>query len=89
MVGGADSVKNHGEYVPVKAEIVDLESLSSHADYTEILAWLGGFSKAPSRTFITHGEPAAADELRRRIGESLGWPCEVPDYLERVVLNPA
>ena len=87
MVGGAEAVKIHGEYVPVRAEVVDLEGLSAHADYTEILGWLRGFIRAPAKTFITHGEPAAADELRRRISESLGWPCEVPEYLERAVLG--
>jgi metallo-beta-lactamase family protein len=87
MVAGAESVKIHGEYIPVRAEVVDLESLSSHADYTEIVDWLGGFSRAPRRTFLTHGEPAAADELRRRISETLGWNCEVPEYLDRVILG--
>ncbi len=87
MVGGADSVKIHGEYVPVRAEVVDLEGLSAHADYTEILAWLRGFKRPPVKTFITHGEPAAADELRRRISETLGWPCEVPEYLEHALLG--
>ena len=83
MVGGAESVKIHGEYVPVRAEVFNLDSLSAHADYTEILGWLGGFARAPKRTFITHGEPAAADELRRRITETLGWACSVPEYLSK------
>jgi len=87
LVGGAESVKVHGEYVPVRAEVVNLEGLSAHADYPGILAWLGGFRVAPKKTFITHGEPAAADELRRRISESLGWECDVPDYLERAALH--
>lgn len=86
LVGGAVAVKIHGEYVPVGAEVVNLDSLSAHADYTEILAWLRGFPRRPDKTFITHGEPAAADELRRRITESLGWPCSVPEYLERAIL---
>ena len=83
LVGGAESVKVHGEYVPVRAEVVNLEGLSAHADYPGILAWLGGFRVAPKKTFITHGEPAAADELRRRITEALGWDCAVPDYMEK------
>ena len=41
----------------------------------------------PRRVFITHGEPAAADALRRRITEQLSWPCRVPDHLEEVVLE--
>jgi metallo-beta-lactamase family protein len=42
---------------------------------------------APVRTFITHGEPAAADALRRRIAERLHWPCEVPAYAQCVDLD--
>jgi len=87
MLSGADSIKIHGEYVPVRAEVVGMEGLSAHADYAEILAWLRSFPRAPRKTFITHGEPAAADELRRRITETLGWPCEIPNYLDRVALR--
>ncbi|MEO8202520.1 MAG: MBL fold metallo-hydrolase [Betaproteobacteria bacterium] len=80
MIAGAESVKIHGQYVPVRAEVVNLSSLSAHADYAGILEWLRGFEHAPQRIFITHGEPAASDELRRRIAETLGWECEVPEY---------
>ena len=87
MVGGADAVKIHGEYVPVRAEVVRMDSLSAHADYTEILTWLRSFSRQPKKTFITHGEPAAADDLRRRIVEELGWHCEIPEYLAKARLS--
>jgi metallo-beta-lactamase family protein len=86
MVNGAESVKIHGTYVPVRAEVVALECFSAHADYAEILRWLKQFEAPPRRTFITHGEPPAADALRRRIEEQLHWRCRVPDYLERAVL---
>ena len=36
---------------------------------------------APKHVFITHGEPSAADTLRHRVEEELGWSCEVPEYL--------
>jgi metallo-beta-lactamase family protein len=42
---------------------------------------------APVRTFVTHGEPAAADALRRRIADTLHWTCEVPVYEQCVDLN--
>ena len=86
MVNGADAVKIHGEYVPVRAEVVNMSNISAHADYTEILSWLAHFRAPPRRTFITHGEPAAADALRRRIEETLRWEVEVPEYLESVKL---
>ncbi|HTP41747.1 MAG TPA: MBL fold metallo-hydrolase [Nitrospiria bacterium] len=86
MVNGADTVKIHGTYVPVRAEVVALECFSAHADYAEVLQWLKQFDSPPHQTFITHGEPPAADALRRRIEEQLHWRCRVPDYLERAEL---
>ena len=88
MVAGAPSVKIHGQYVPVRAEVAMLDALSAHADCEEILGWLGAFQGPPRRTFVTHGEPVAADALRLQIEERLRWPCQVPDYRESVVLDP-
>jgi metallo-beta-lactamase family protein len=86
MLGGIDAIKIHGEYVPLRAQVVQIENLSAHADADEILQWVSKFRHPPKRTFITHGEPDAADALRRRIEESLQWRCSVPDYLETVEL---
>jgi metallo-beta-lactamase family protein len=86
MINGAESVKIHGEYVPVRAEVQILSNLSAHADYAEILGWLDNFRAPPKQTFITHGEPAAADALRHRIEEQKRWRCKVPDYREQVDL---
>jgi metallo-beta-lactamase family protein len=85
----APAIKIFGEYVPVRAAVQPISSLSAHADYSEILAWLRKLAIRPVRTFITHGEPAAADGLRRRIAEQLHWRCEVPTYLETVDLPKA
>lgn len=87
LVAGEDTVKIHGEHVPVRAEVARIDNLSAHADYTEVLGWLEFFEMPPKRTFITHGEPAAADALRRHIEENLGWQTYVPEYLERVELS--
>ena len=87
MTAGADSVKIHGEYVAVRAEVHNLDMLSAHADADEILRWLGGFKAPPRTTFIIHGEPAASDALRHRIEEDLGWACVVPDHGQTVELR--
>ena len=87
MMAGTESIKIHGAYVPVRAQVKNLEMLSAHADADEILRWLRGFKAAPRMTFVTHGEPAAADALRHRIEEELGWRCMVPDLGERVELT--
>jgi metallo-beta-lactamase family protein len=87
LAAGAETVKIHGEQVPIRAEVATLSNLSAHADYVEMLDWLGHFSGPPKQTFITHGEPAAADALRRSIEEKLKWQCTIPEYLERASLD--
>ena len=87
MMAGADSIKIHGQYVPVRAQVRNLEMLSAHADTDEILRWLHGFKAPPRMTFVTHGEPVAADALRHRIEEELGWPCLVPDHGQKCELT--
>ena len=82
MLSGASTIKIHGRDVRVEAEVDMLDTLSAHADWREITGWLEGFDTQPRMIFITHGEPAAADGLRRRIADARGWQCQVPDYLE-------
>jgi metallo-beta-lactamase family protein len=87
LAAGATSVRIFGKEVPLRAEVVQLDYFSAHADASEILAWLSGLSRAPRRTFITHGEPVAADALRQRIEREKGWACHLPYYTETVMLD--
>ena len=87
MLAGAPTIRIHGEDIPVRAEVAMLDNLSAHADAAEIIDWMKRFTKTPKRTFITHGEPAAADAMRLRIERELHWSCHVPDYLESIELT--
>lgn len=82
IVRGESHVKLHGTLVPIRAEVQSLDMLSAHADGDEIMDWLRGFARAPRMTFVNHGEPAAADCLRMRIRDELGWPVRVADQGE-------
>jgi metallo-beta-lactamase family protein len=84
LVAGASEVKIHGEYVPVRARVSQLEGFSGHADSDELVQWLRSMERAPRQTFVVHGEPDAADALRIRIKDELGWPARVPQHGERV-----
>ena len=83
LADGVDKLKIHGRYVPVNAEVVQLDMLSAHADQDELLGWLE-HGDAPRCTFLVHGEPAASDALRHDIEEQLRWNVRVPDYRETV-----
>jgi len=87
LVAGAESVKIHGAYVPVRAEVVQLDLLSAHADREDLIAWLGSAPKPPRATWLVHGEPAAADALRRSIHAKLGREPRIPEYKDVVLLD--
>lgn len=86
IVGGAPSVKIHGQYVPVRAEVVNLDMLSAHADQAQLLDWLGRLPVAPRQVWAVHGEPVAADALRLAIQERFGWNASVPEYRDEMQL---
>jgi metallo-beta-lactamase family protein len=86
MTAGAETVKIQGEYVAVRATVRNLETMSAHADCDEIIRWLGTAKAAPRMTFVTHGEPAAADALRHRIKEELNWNVIVPEHGQMIDL---
>ena len=86
LIRGSKSVKIHGEMVPIEAEIVQMDSLSAHADQREILNWLSKFKKRPKKTFLVHGETEASVILKALIEKELGWNCYIPELMEKVVL---
>jgi metallo-beta-lactamase family protein len=87
MMEGAQSVRIHGEEIPVRAEVDNLSMLSAHGDADEIMRWCRGFRQPPRATFITHGEPRPAEALSRRMEQELGWRCKVPTHLESFDLS--
>lgn len=88
MLGGAPSIRIYGEDVPIRASVDCINNFSAHSDANETLQWLSGFGAPPKHTFVIHGEPDAADTLRRRISNELHWPVSVPEYLQTVDLAP-
>jgi metallo-beta-lactamase family protein len=86
MVGGAQWIRIHGEDIPVRAEVVNIDAFSAHADSGELLSWMRNFQTAPGQTFLTHGEPTAASALQSAISRELGWNSSIAADLEEVSL---
>jgi metallo-beta-lactamase family protein len=80
LAGGAQTVRIHGRDIEVKAEVVQLQSASAHADGNQILAWLRTMPTAPAQVYVVHGELGPSDELRKRIQHELGWRAMVPEH---------
>lgn len=86
LLRGEKEIKIHGQMWPVLAQVAVLHNTSAHADYGEILDWLGHFKASPCKTFITHGEPEASAALKIKIDNQLDWETEVPSYMQTVTL---
>jgi metallo-beta-lactamase family protein len=81
---GAKSLKIYGQDVPVGAEIVEMGQFSAHAGKSELLRWLTGLPSPPKQTYLTHGEPVAAQALQTAIQEKFKWKVAVARYLDTV-----
>ena len=84
---GAPSVKMFGQQVPIRAQVASLEQFSDHADTPELLEWLHTFKRAPKETFLVHGEPASASQLRDAMTQALGWNVQVATYKQKVAVE--
>ncbi len=87
LADGAEHVKIHGEYVPVRAQVATVNGFSTHVDRDEMLEWLGRAPREPRVAYVVHGEPHAAAGLREAISSKLGWSAVVPKHGERVLLT--
>ena len=86
LADGAKEVKIHGGFVPVRAHVTRIDSMSAHADRGEILRWLRTAPSAPGRLFLVHGEPGPMDALKGQIEQQLGWNVHTPEHRETVQL---
>ncbi|MFM6963367.1 MAG: MBL fold metallo-hydrolase RNA specificity domain-containing protein [Micrococcales bacterium] len=87
LVDGAQEVKMHGEYVPVKATIESIQSFSVHADGDELIAWMRTGTEKPGRVFVVHGEEGSSEIFAERIKAELGVETIVPKLGQRVALG--
>jgi metallo-beta-lactamase family protein len=84
---GADFVKMHGEFVPVKAQIAKIMSFSVHADAEELLGWLANKpGDSVDQVLVVHGEEGASEALRDRIKGQLGLHALVPQDGQKIAL---
>lgn len=86
LAEGADRIKMHGRWFPVRADVEQLHGLSAHAQRQELLRWLAAAEPRPRRVYLVHGEPKAADAFRLLVDEELGLPVRAAEDGETVEL---
>ncbi len=86
LLNGETQIKMLGRFVDVRAEIVNVQAFSVHADQAETVAWLRSAPRPPRAVYVVHGEPAAAQALRAAIARELRWNAMVADHMRTVQL---
>ena len=87
LLEGVQHLKMHGRNVPVRAEILQDEEFSVHADRSELLDWLAALSPQPRQVFTVHGTAESASALAREITTRLGLPARPAELEEAVQLS--
>lgn len=86
LVKGEKSIKFHGFYHDINAEVINMDFFSAHADQEELLNWVATIKNKPKKIFITHAEPESADTLRRKIEEKFALHTLVAQDMEKIEL---
>lgn len=81
MLAGADAVKIHGDWIPLRAAVKVISTLSGHADYPELTEWLRQSALAKNtRIQLIHGDPEALESLRVHLLEQTKFDVDVAGY---------
>jgi metallo-beta-lactamase family protein len=91
---GATQVKIDGQVRDVRCQVRSISGFSAHADESELLDWLRGFTDGkrradpgwPRTVFIVHGDPEAQAALEPKV-QAMGLDTLVPQWHQRVTLD--
>ena len=73
LVEGAKEVNIRGQYVPVNAKVISLDSYSAHADWPKLIHWLSQMGNEKlKKIFLTHGEATAKKIFRSKVQDETG-----------------
>jgi metallo-beta-lactamase family protein len=86
LADGTPQIKIHGRYVPVRAEVVNVQGFSAHADGEQLVSWVSGAGE-PRAVFVVHGEPASAEALAQRVRDRCSWTAVVARHGEKVRID--
>lgn len=87
ILDGAKRVRISGRDAVVRASIRRIDSYSAHADRTELINWIEARLPIRGSLFLTHGEQAATEALRRSLGKNF-VSVIIPEIGERYELAP-
>jgi metallo-beta-lactamase family protein len=87
ILDGAEEVRIHGRYHPMRARVAEIRGFSGHLDRPGLLRWLSSLASPPRRMFLTHGEEESSLGLAEYLRQEKGWTVDVPTFGQSVVLE--
>lgn len=88
MAQGVERIKLHGQWLPVKARIRQLDGLSGHADYVELGDWLKQSAlPANTKVYLVHGEPDALEAMSDHLKQTTSYDVHVAAYRQVLHFN--
>ncbi|MEZ5064693.1 MAG: MBL fold metallo-hydrolase [bacterium] len=82
-------IRIHGRDVPIRCRVEVLNGLSGHADEDELARWFDSGARAPRVTYVTHGEPEAAEAVAKRLEKAGAPKVVVPALGDRFEIGGA
>jgi metallo-beta-lactamase family protein len=94
LQAGATTVRLDGAVRQVRCRVRSISGFSAHADESELLDWIGGFTRdrrpgdpgVPRRVFLVHGDPEAQLAIAPKVS-ALGLEVHVPRWREHFALD--
>jgi metallo-beta-lactamase family protein len=86
IVERRETLRIHGDDIPLRARVEVLNGYSAHADRSELVAWLAAVrATSPSlgHVYLVHGEPGPQDVLAATLRNS-GYEVTCPEPLAHV-----
>jgi len=78
LLDGYKEIKIYGKYYSVNAQVHLVESLSAHADQSELLNWVSNIVNIPEKVFLIHGDPEPLAVLKAKLEMVHRWNVSKP-----------
>ncbi len=88
LLDGFSTVRVYGENLSVRCHVRNMDGLSAHADYQDLLDHLALHVERAEQIFVVHGEENAAMQFSYRLENAGFRDVQVPLYKEEFVLRP-
>lgn len=87
LLDGIKMLRLHKQEMPVEASVFNVNSLSAHADYLDIIEWLKESDVHPGLVILNHGEEQGSLHLKTLLESQLNFKATVAEYGEEFFLD--